>query len=181
MMFFTNKIISFQLPKLLKKSAVKRQTVNYADAQRIGILVTLNDHEKQHTIDDFIAHFTADHKDIQVLCYDKRRARNKIFGYLQFNDRDVSAFGKFKAEHVIDFVNSRFDYLMHLDMETNEVLDKILALSQAKCRIGCEIPDHHSYYELMFKSKSLYDYCELIMHYVRLVSVRKENKEAEPS
>ena len=178
MMFFTNKLISFQLPKLLKKSTVKRQTVNYDEAQRIGILVTLTDHEKQHTIDDFIAHFTADHKEVQVLCYDRRRARNKIFGYLQFSDKDISAFGKIKAEHVIDFVNSRFDYLMHLDVESNEVLDKILVLSQAKCRVGCDISEHHSFYELMFRASTLYDLCELIMHYVRIVTVRKE---AEPS
>ncbi|MEM6840983.1 MAG: hypothetical protein AAF944_24600 [Bacteroidota bacterium] len=153
---------------------MKRQTVNYENAERIGILVTLTDHEKQHTIDDFIAHFTADHKEVQILCYDKRRARNKIFGYLQFSNRDVSAFGRFKAEHLIDFVNSRFDYLIHLDTESNPVLNKVLTLSQAKCRIGCEIAEHHSYYELMFRAETLHDLCELIMRYVRIVSTPKE-------
>jgi len=176
MLFFTNRIIGFQLPKLLKQNTVKRQTVNYEQAERIGILVTLTDHEKQHTIDDFIAHFTADHKEVQILCYDRRRARNKIFGYLQFTNKDISAFGRFKAEHLIDFVNSRFDYLIHLDTESDEVLDKILTLSQAKCRIGCDIDNHHSFYELMFRADSLYDLCELIMRYVRLVSTSTEAK-----
>ncbi|MGB3589759.1 MAG: hypothetical protein WBA23_24640 [Tunicatimonas sp.] len=178
MWFFTKKIIGFQLPKLLKESSVKRQTVNYEKAERIGILITLSDHGKQNTVDDFINHFSADHKEVQVLCYDKRRAKNKIFGYLQFSDLDISAFGKFKAEHLIDFVNSRFDYLIHLDTESNEVLDKVLTLSQAKCRIGCDIPAHHSYYELMFRSETLYDLCELIMRYVRIVSTSEEEAEA---
>ncbi|MGD1893070.1 MAG: hypothetical protein ACFB15_21100 [Cyclobacteriaceae bacterium] len=176
MLFFTNRIIGFQLPKLLKQSTVKRQTVNYEQAERSCILVKLTDHENQNTIDYFIAHFTSEHKEVQVLCYDRRRARNKIFGYLQFTSKDVSAFGRFKAEHLIDFVNSRFDYLIHLDTESNEVLDKILTLSQAKCRIGCDIDDHHSFYELMFRADSLYDLCELIMRYVRLVSTSTEAK-----
>ena len=76
----TEKIVGLQLPSLIKKSQIRRQTVNYADARRIGILVTLNDHEKQHTVDEFVEELSNDGKDVEVLCYDRRRADNKIFG-----------------------------------------------------------------------------------------------------
>ncbi len=167
-------IIRFQLPSLLKKSQVKRQTVNYTDAFRIGVLVTLHDHEKQHTVDGFIDRLIADHKEVQVLCYDKRRARNKIFGYLQFTSKDISLWGKFNTEHVIDFINNDFDYLMHLDVESDEILDKILCLSRSKCRVGRDQEAHRAFYELMVKATSLEEMCDMILHYVKIVSVREK-------
>lgn len=172
MMFIKKLIIRFQLPKLIKNSDVKRHTVNYAHAYRIGILVTLTDHEKQHTVDNFIDRLVADNKEVQVLCYDKRRARNKIFGYLQFTNKDISMWGRFKTEHVIDFINNDFDYLMHLDTESDEILDKILCLSRSKCRIGNDLEPHRTFYELMMRANSLEEMCDMILHYVKVVSVK---------
>ena len=173
-MFITKKIIRFQLPKLIKRQQVRRKTVNYDQAHKVGILVTFYDHEKQHSVDEFIDHLVADKKEVQVLCYDKRRARNKIFGYLQFTDKDISLFGKLKAEHVIDFVNNDFDYLFHLDMESDDVLDKILCLSHAKCRIGNDMEEHRTFYELMLKADTLTQLCKLMQHYAKLVNVKEE-------
>lgn len=170
MIEIAKKVIELQLPKLVRKSRVRRQTVNYQDAERVGVLVTLHDHEKQHAIDEFVDRLVADHKEVEVLCYDKRRARNKIFGYIQFTDRDISLFGGIRAEYVTDFTNRDFDYLFHLDTESDVVLDKILALSRAKCRVGGDLPGHHDFYELMVKANSLPDLSEMIFHYVKLVS-----------
>lgn len=166
-------IIRLQLPKLIRKSDVKRHAVNYNSAFRIGILITLTDHEKQNTIDNFIDHLVADNKEVQVLCYDNRRARNKIFGYLQFTNKDISLIGKFKAEHLIDFINTDFDYLIHLDMESNEILDKILCLSRSKCRIGNDLEEHRSFYEFMMRANSLEEMCEMILHYIKVVNAEK--------
>ena len=174
MIAITNKIIEFQLPKLLKKSPVRRKTVNYADAERVGVLVTLHDHEKQHAIDEFVDRLVADHKEVEVLCYDKRRARNKIFGYVQFTRRDISFFGRLRADYVLDFINRDFDYLFHLDTESEVVLDKILALSRARCRVGCDLPEHRDYYELMVKANSLPELSDMIFRYVKLVSVGRK-------
>lgn len=174
MIFIKKQIIRFQLSKLIKKSDVKRHTVNYAHAFRIGILVTLTDHEKQHTVDNFIDRLVSDNKEIQVLCYDKRRARNKIFGYLQFTNKDISIWGKFKTEHIIDFINNDFDYLMHLDLESDEILDKILCLSRSKCRIGIDLESHRDFYELMMRANSLEEMCDMILHYVKVVAVKEQ-------
>ena len=173
MIAIAKKFIEFQLPKLVKKSRVRRQTVNYQDAERVGVLVTLYDHEKQHAIDEFVDRLVSDHKEVEVLCYDKRRARNKIFGYVQFTDRDISLFGSIRAEYVTDFTNRDFDYLFHLDTESDVVLDKILTLSRAKCRVGCDVPGHHDFYELMVKADSLPDLSEMIFHYVKLLATSK--------
>ena len=170
----TEKIVSLQLPSLIKKHNIRRQTVNYADARRIGILVTLNDHEKQHTVDEFVEELSNDDKDIEILCYDRRRAGNKLFGYVQFNDKDISLLGKIKNEYIIDFINTDFDYLMHLDMESTRVLDKILVLSRAKCRVGADLPEHRDFYELMVKAESLFDLCEMMLHYTKMVSVGRK-------
>lgn len=174
MMFIKKQIIKFQLPKLCKKNPIKRQTVNYKNAFRIGILVTLYDHEKQHTVDNFIDRLVADNKEIQVLCYDRRRARNKIFGYLQFTSKDISLWGRFQTEHLIDFINNDFDYLMHLDMESDVILDKILCLSRSKCRIGCDNEAHRDFYELMVKADSMEAMCDMMLHYIKMVTVKEK-------
>ena len=175
MIAIAKKFIEFQLPKLVRKSQIRRQTVDYQDAQRVGVLVTLQEYEKQHDIDEFVDRLVADQKEVEVLCYDKRRAHSKIFGYIQFTDRDISLFGSIRTEYVIDFVNRDFDYLFHLDIESDAVLDKILTLSHAKCRVGCDVLGHHDFYELMVKANSLQDLSEMIFHYVKLVSTGKKN------
>ena len=174
MIAIAKKFIEFQLPKLVRTSKVRRRTVNYQDAQRVGVLVTLQEYEKQHDIDAFVDRLVADHKEVEVLCYDKRRAHNKIFGYVQFTDRDISLFGSLRADYIMDFINRDFDYLFHLDIESDAVLDKILTLSHAKCRVGCDVPGHHDFYELMVKADSLSDLSEMIFHYVKLVSTGKK-------
>lgn len=174
MIAIAKKFIEFQLPNLLRKSQVRRHTVNYQDAQRVGVLVTLQEYEKQHDIDAFVDRLVADHKEVEVLCYDKRRAHNKIFGYIQFTDRDISMFGSIRTEYVIDFMNRDFDYLFHLDTESDVILDKILILSRAKCRVGCDVPGHRDFYELMVKANSQQDLSEMIFHYVKLVSTAKK-------
>lgn len=176
MIAIAKKIIAFQLPKLVRKSQVRRQTVEYQRAERIGVLTTLPNHEKQHDIDQFVDRLVADQKEVEVLCYDQRRARNKIFGYVQFSDRDISLFGSLRADYILDFVNRDFDYLFHFDTESNVILDKILALSHAKCRVGCDLPGHHDFYELMVKADSLDDMSEMIFHYVKLVSNQGKRK-----
>ncbi|MFP4089344.1 MAG: DUF6913 domain-containing protein [Cyclobacteriaceae bacterium] len=172
--FITKQIIRFQLPRLVRKSTIKHGTVNYDKAKKVGVLVTFHDHEKQHAVDEFIDHLVADKKEVQVMCYDKRRARNKIFGYLQFTDKDISTLGRIKSEHVIDFVNNDFDYLFHLDLEANVIMSKLLALSNARCRIGVDVEEHRPHFELMVKADTLNQASSLMMRYVKMVSVKEE-------
>ena len=170
MIAIAKQMIALQLPKLVKKSTVRRRTVNYRDAERVGVLTTLDEYDKQQVIDEFVDRLVADGKEVEVLCYDKRQNRSKIFGYIQFSERDISLFGSIRAEYVLDFIHRDFDYLFHLDTESDVILDKILVLSRAKCRVGCDLPEHHDFYELMVKADSLDDMREMIFHYVRLVS-----------
>lgn len=170
MIAITKKIIALQLPKLVRKSPARRRTVNYQNAERVGVLTTLQEYEKQQVIDEFVDRLVADQKEVEVLCYDRRRTRSKIFGYVQFSDRDISMFGSIRADYVLDFIHRDFDYLFHLDTESDVILDKILALSRAKCRVGRDLPEHHDFYELMVNADSLDDMQEMIFHYVKLVS-----------
>jgi hypothetical protein len=172
--FITKQILKIQLPRLVRKSKVKHGTVNYDKAKKVGILVTFYDHEKQHAVDEFIDHLVADKKEVTVMCYDRRRARNKIFGYLQFTRQNISMLGKIKSEYMIDFVNNDFDYLFHLDLESNEIMNKILALSQAKCRIGVDIEEQRPFFELMVKADTLNQASNLMLRYVKMVSVKEE-------
>ena len=50
------------------------------------------------------------------------------------------------------------------------MIDKVLALSHAKCRVGCDLSGHHDFYELMVKADSLEDMSEMVFHYIKLVS-----------
>ncbi len=170
MIAIAKKIISLQLPKLVKNSSVRRRTVEYKNAERVGVITTLDEYDKQQAIDEFVDRLVGDQKEVEVLCYDKRQNQNKIFGYIQFSNRDISMFGSIRSEEVLDFIHRDFDYLFHLDVQSDEVIDKVLALSHAKCRVGCDLSGHHDFYELMVKADSLEDMSEMVFHYIKLVS-----------
>ena len=93
MIAIAKKIISLQLPKLVKNSSVRRRTVEYKNAERVGVITTLDEYDKQQAIDEFVDRLVGDQKEVEVLCYDKRQNQNKIFGYIQFSNRDISMFG----------------------------------------------------------------------------------------
>ncbi len=171
MFIITKKIIEFRMPSLIKEDKTKRSNVvNYNEAHEIGILANLNNYEKQQEIRAFIERLQADDKKVQILCYDTRKEKTKIFGFNTFTKRNISFWGKFTHSDIIDFLDTKFDFLFHLDFEPDIIINKLLVLSQAHCRIGRYIESQTPFYELMIDAKTMEEFSEETYKYTKILS-----------
>ena len=73
---------------------------------------------------------------MEVLTYLAKNRDNFDFRFDFFSMEDVSLFGKINAVNVKDFVKKKFDILFYFDYEPNILLEPVLVMSQAKCRVG---------------------------------------------
>lgn len=170
MLVITKKIISYRLPSIIKQGSIERSNiVDYNEAHEIGVLSTLYNYEKQQIIRTFIEQLQADDKKVKVLCYDTRKEKTKIFGFDTFTKRDISFGGKFSNSDVIDFIGMKFDFLFHLDFEPDVIMNKILALSQAHCRIGRYNEEQTAFYELMIDAKNMDELYDEMYRYTKIL------------
>ena len=167
---FANKLLAYRLDKLIKKER-HTDSIGYADAKYIGILYTGEDLKKHDAIKKLIKHFKQDGKKVEVLSFLPDEVQNFEFRFNFFTDKDVSWLGKFKNPDVTSFAEQQFDYLLYVDFESHKTLRYILAMSQAKCRVGhfeeenrpvCELmvaPELTSYNSLI---EEMYKYTKIL-------------------
>jgi hypothetical protein len=63
--------------------------------------------------------------------------------------------GKIKSESVDKFINTKFDFLFHMDIEKNNpIIENILSQSKASCRVGLYKEGKEALYELMLRHDS---------------------------
>lgn len=148
---FTKKILAWKTGAFLKNSKIKRESVNYAEAKHFGIIFTVTDLEKHTAIKKLFYQLEKEGKRVTVLSFLGKDKENYEFMFDFFKEGDVSFWGNITAGSVINFVEKKFDYLFHLDIEPNVLIDNILARSKARCRVGCYREEESSFYELMVK------------------------------
>ncbi len=153
MLFLTKKFINHSTKKILKKSNVKRTSVNYNEAQQIGIIFTVTNRIKHTEVRNFIKKLKADGKEVEVLCLLGTGKENYDFVFDYFTKKEFSLFGKITSQSLNAFVQKKFDYVFHLDTSLGLFMEHALAKSQAKCRVGIYQEGKDSFYELMFKTK----------------------------
>jgi hypothetical protein len=91
-------------------------------------------------------------KQVQVLCYvphHKALATNTPFATV--TKKDINLLGRSQNESFNSFVKSSFDYLYHLDLISDAVLDYVVAKCTAHCKIGNYLAGREALFELMFK------------------------------
>ncbi len=137
--------------KNLQGSAKK--TLNYNDAEHIGILFFTRNENMHRFINRFHEKIKADKKNFTALTLDDDVRQNRyLFEYSFFKMKEVGFFGKIKSEYVEQFVHQEFDYLFCVTIEHDiDAFDQILARSKAKCRVGNYREDKSHLYELMIR------------------------------
>jgi hypothetical protein len=72
-------------------------------------------------------------------------------GMERLEPTDFSLFGDILNKDVGELLNKEFDYMIHVDMESNIYSDLVMSKSKAKCRIGRYFDDHENQYDMMIK------------------------------
>lgn len=148
MQMLANKLLQYRLTKLLKKNRV-HDSIGYKDAKYIGVLYSAEDLKKHDAIKKLVASLTKDGKKIEVMSFLPEDVQNFEFKFNFFTKEEISWQGKFTSRDVNSFISQQFDYLFYVDFISQPMMRYILALSQAKCRIGHYEEENRPVCELM--------------------------------
>ncbi len=146
---FIKKFLALNTKKHLKNNKTKRNPSGFQEAKHIGIIFTIEDLEKHKAVKAFKKELEETGKEVDVIAYLEKGKENHEFLFDFITAQEVSIWGVIKNKHAIAFAQANFDYLFHIDKKRNDILENIVARSQAKCRIGIHNNDNSDFYELI--------------------------------
>lgn len=166
-------LIGKKLLSLMNKGGKRQKNQvfpSYENSHSIGILYTY-DEKKQESAENIIKLINDESKKVEVLCFIDRKevesSKHPFFRIEQLNN-----WGKIKSDEVDQFINTSFDFLIHLDFEMNEIMKNMLIHTKAKCRVGFHAENSSDYYELMIgmnKSAGSSNFAEQTIKYIKAI------------
>ena len=138
---------------VLKNRTLARSNVGLNKATTIGVLYSYEGPAKHEVVQRFIRDLKNLDKQVSVLCYTTGKDRVHASSNLRyaFGHNAITILGKVKGDRIKKFIETSFDYLFHLDLTTNPVLDCMVAQHHAKCRVGHFDPMRKHLFEVMVK------------------------------
>ena len=154
----------------LKKNLAIRENPTFQEAKNIGIIFTWEGDEKVEIIQNFVNELKISGKKSNVLCFYKNKDEIPQKTYKYFTSKDFNQFGSLKSDTIYRFINTKFDFLFHLDTQKNLYIEYILAYSQTKCRVSRFDFTRKDFYDFMIKTgdnEGIEQLCKQILHYTK--------------
>ena len=122
-----------------KKASKKRIVINTElDRKSVGI-ITSTDEDQQSVIEDFVTSLTKKGYQAHVLTFSPNKLKESIERHFDIKSFDWK--GKILSPSLKDFTKTPFDFLFSINTLSNLPIENILALSNAKIRVGANIDD----------------------------------------
>lgn len=171
----TQRVLAWRTRQRLKKGgSIARTNTPYLESQNIGLIFSVEDMEKHEAIKHFVHLLEQDKKQVTVLSYLPKGKENYEFKFDFFSETDFTLSGKVKSESVLKFINTKFDYIFHIDPRCENILiDHILVQSKATCRIGICANNKTEFYEFIYKPTSgeaMKNIVEEILNYTKALT-----------
>ncbi len=164
------------LKSKLKKSQRKKHFFGWDDFQSIGIVARINSEGDYNSIKNISSQLKKEGKEVQIIAYIPEKV---IPDYLVssgigifFNVNDLTSFLIPKNDFVNGFVESEPDVLLDLSFSSSFVIKYIVALSQAKMKIGNDNPEKTDFYDLMLKigdESDMIHFVEQMKYYLSVI------------
>ena len=163
-------LVAYKSRHALKKNPVVRINPSFQEAKHIGILFTWEGEKKVEIIQHFVDELKISGKKCSVLCFyhKKEEIPSKTFKF--FTPNDFDPLGSAKTDTLKQLINSKFDFLFHLDTLKNIYIEYILAHSQAKCRVSRLDFERKDFYDFMIKTgdnEGIEHLCRHVLHYTK--------------
>ncbi|MBX7125251.1 MAG: hypothetical protein K1X47_06130 [Cyclobacteriaceae bacterium] len=149
---FKLRFLNWRTKKALRKNKALRTSTPYQAARQIGILFTVEDRAKHDDVKHLVKKFEAEGKQVTVLEFLPRKKENYEFMFDYFTFQDLDFWGNFDSAPLLRFMDTQFDYLIHLDSVQSPYMLNVLAKCKAHCRVGRFQEETSSYFELMISS-----------------------------
>lgn len=171
---YVNKFLQLNTKRHLRKNRSQRVTTDYKKASKIGIVFSTEGMDKHNAIKSLVKELKEEGKEVSVISYLPPKQQNHEFLFDIISANDISFWGTLKNEEARKFVMESFDYLLDLDTASNGIVENILAMSKAKCRVGIYREGKGPFFELMISPKnpdSVQDLIQDIHFYTKNISV----------
>lgn len=127
--------IKIRTKKAAKNRSAVDKTINH---KTVGIIST-DSEEKSGSIKQFSKELSAKGYDVQMLIFHQKKLKQELESH--FDKKSYDWKGKILSPTLKDFVKTPFDFLFSINTSSNLQIENVLALSNAKCRVGANIDD----------------------------------------
>lgn len=153
-LFFHRYFLKKQLKQF--KRSNKNRSINFGDAQLIGILFNATDLNNQKMALKYAAKLKKSGKKVKMLGFFDNQVEDENYTFDHFNRKQLDFALRPKSEEVTNFMKQAFDYLITVDPVTSLYSEYITAFSQAHLKVG-PYTEQTACYDLMIDAKDKTD------------------------
>ncbi len=172
------RLIAFYTKRLIKTRQTIHANVGFEQAQSIGILYRGDSSQKQAAVQELATRLKQLGKQVTTLCYVSDPKEVTSLAGPTLTLEEVTWLGNITSLRGRQFVETRFDYLYNVDWEGQAVVNYLLAISKAKCRIGHYSSSRAGLFEVMVslakepKTQKMTDLTGQMLHYTQLLKTK---------
>ena len=168
---FKKSLINFRTKSALRKNKAIRKNMSFSESKKIGLIHHYVDNQSIQSIYHFFDSLEKQGKKVDVMVIKDKKDELNIPEFLMTDSQEMTAFGQWTNESLLNYINQSFDYLIHLNLDDSIFIENILANSKAKCRVGKFQEEKKEYYELMISPEkdTIQKLIDQIYHYIQKI------------
>lgn len=150
------------------KNGIQDLSVGYTEAFKIGIIFKYLGEAHYQRVLSFAGDFEKDQKEISILVFCPKP--DIKYDFPNYTNKNLSFWGRLSSEEIELFLQTKYDFLINLDLEPHPFVDSVLSRVQAKCKIGRYKVQREVFYQLMIHIDPLNDFeqfLEQVNHYLK--------------
>ncbi|HLF32827.1 MAG TPA: hypothetical protein VI583_01240 [Cyclobacteriaceae bacterium] len=166
------KLLNYLNHRVNSRNNAAHNNISFREARDFGVVFTWEGDAKYEQVRGLIKALEIYGKNIHLLCYKENKKDRLPPDIPVFMDRDVSVLGKVRSRILGEFLSKPFDFILHLDLRQNIMVQYILSRTHSKCRIGKTDMDFREFYEMMIQpaeENNFKDYCDQLIHYTKSI------------
>ncbi len=136
----------------IRPSTSKHSTLPYKEAKHFGILLLIENAKDAEQITPIIKKLQKDNKKVEVMLFQTKKTNENLvvpYHFFLVHPEQMDWSGNMEVVAVQKFISTDFDYLFCVSNQHVALFERILLLSQAKCRVGAHIVGKEFLYEWM--------------------------------
>jgi len=146
------------------------EAVPFETSKTIGVILD-DKTSKNKDVSSFIDELKQKHK-VSIVTFTNEKTTKDTPKHI-FSKSDFNWNGKILKKSVLNFTKTPFDFLISLNTSTILYVENVLALSQAKCRVGISQEENYPFLDFMIMTSSKTSWAkaiENIKHYTENIA-----------
>jgi len=142
------KYIQHKNKQLRKLPSSGHINISYKKSTSLGMIFTHDSIDKISRAEQLSKLFLKDGKHVKIMAFKPVGQVNHL-PYDTFTLKDITFWGEYNRSNVNNFIKQEFDFLFCIDDEPDLIIENIMALSKARCRVGKYSESNQDLFELM--------------------------------